>query len=50
MRSSITGDQLRPEDQGPTFFLGKNMTIYRDNVPIESSDEEIRANMADQEV
>ena len=49
MRASAT-DQVRPEDVGPIVFLGRNMTIYENNVAIESNVEEITPEVAKQGV
>jgi len=43
---SSPGDKLRPEDVVPVVFMGRNMTIYENDVAIESNGEEIRAEVA----
>jgi hypothetical protein len=43
---SSAGDQLRPEDVVPVVFMGRNMTIYENDVAIESNGEEIRTEVA----
>ena len=44
------GDQVRAEDVGTMVFLGRNMTIYENNVAIESNLGEIPPDVAKQGV
>jgi hypothetical protein len=39
-------DQLGPEDVNSTIFLGRNMTLYENNMAIDSDVEEISGDFA----
>ena len=45
IRTSVK-DQLGPEDVNSTIFLGRNMTLYGNNMAIDSDVEEISGDFA----